>query len=511
MICFLKSKLCKKRKMMDNIKKNFSWHIIYEVVATLLAFLAPRFIIMYYGSEINGLNTTILQIVRVLTLLQAGICTASIFELYKPIANKDYEEVSRKLSEANQYLTKVGILFFTLNSITALLAALLIDTEIKSEYVFISFIIIGIKYGFDIIFTSKFNILFTAVEKRRYYSIGLLIEQVIYYILLFIILFLNLHFILMFNCLLIGCIAKILYFNKIYEKKFSYKITKEKTKLNKIPSRKYSMINEIAHSASNASVTIIVSFMYGLKEASVFSVYFIVIKLMNMISEAMYSAFAPTYGNKCACSDTPNSNEMFIWFQTLFVTVNTIIYMCVAVLIIPFVKIYMAGAADTDYINKVLAIAMVFYGVFYCYRIPHNVLVSTHGLFKETYMQTAIAAPITIILSCLFGTINISYILIGPILFNIANLFYQQLKLKQMIPVNLNHTINLIMMSLTCTVGAILFMNFVKIRIESIFEWILAAIICLVASLIILFLVLSLFFKNEFKTYIKHIKKGDSK
>jgi hypothetical protein len=46
-----------------NVLRNTSWELAYEFTVILLGFLAPRYIILTYGSEVNGLQSTIMQIV----------------------------------------------------------------------------------------------------------------------------------------------------------------------------------------------------------------------------------------------------------------------------------------------------------------------------------------------------------------------------------------------------------------------------------------------------------------
>ena len=44
--------------------KNTIWNLIYQLTAVIAGFLVPRAIIGVYGSEVNGLVTSLTQFIR---------------------------------------------------------------------------------------------------------------------------------------------------------------------------------------------------------------------------------------------------------------------------------------------------------------------------------------------------------------------------------------------------------------------------------------------------------------
>ena len=75
----------KKRKTVNNIIYGFGT----KMLTMILGILIPRLFIVSYGSETNGLLSTITQIFTYLALLQAGIGTATVNALYKPLDNNE--------------------------------------------------------------------------------------------------------------------------------------------------------------------------------------------------------------------------------------------------------------------------------------------------------------------------------------------------------------------------------------------------------------------------------------
>ena len=101
-------------KRSSNVIKNTIWEMGYYLATIALGFLAPRFIILAYGSEVNGLTSTITQTMNVILLLQAGASTAAVFTLFKPIAENDTELLSKRVAVAERFYRKIAVIFLAI-------------------------------------------------------------------------------------------------------------------------------------------------------------------------------------------------------------------------------------------------------------------------------------------------------------------------------------------------------------------------------------------------------------
>ena len=78
----------KKEKVGDNMKliiKNIGSSLLLQLVTIICGFIVPRLIISNYGSDVNGLVTSITQFLAYITLLEAGFGPVVKSLLYKPI------------------------------------------------------------------------------------------------------------------------------------------------------------------------------------------------------------------------------------------------------------------------------------------------------------------------------------------------------------------------------------------------------------------------------------------
>ena len=69
---------------------NIVFSILIEILLIVMGFVAPKIVIKVYGSDVNGLTSTINHVISLLNLLQAGAVGASIFQMLKPVAHKDF-------------------------------------------------------------------------------------------------------------------------------------------------------------------------------------------------------------------------------------------------------------------------------------------------------------------------------------------------------------------------------------------------------------------------------------
>ena len=141
------------------IKRNLISGVIYQVVLIALSFLLPRLYLENFGSEVNGVLSTIKQIFAYMTLLEAGIGLASTQALYKPVANGDRTKASAVLSATNMYYRKTGIIYAAIVIVLAAVYSFLIPTEVESTALFVIIILNAIPTLFSYFVQAKYRIL----------------------------------------------------------------------------------------------------------------------------------------------------------------------------------------------------------------------------------------------------------------------------------------------------------------------------------------------------------------
>ncbi len=490
-----------------SVIKNTVWEMGYYIAVIALGFLAPRYIIIYYSSEVNGLTSTIQHIINIILMLQAGAATAAVYELYKPIAENNFEEICKNIASAETFFKRISYIFSSIMLVVAVVTPFVLDTNLEKEFVFAAMMIMGTKSFIDLYFTAKFRIIFTAYQQKYYISIATLIEQVVYYVLVFAALFMGWHYIWIYVWLLLGCIVKIICLEYMLKKSHpELKTRKYSSKGGRIGDRNYALANELSHSLMSSSTTIMMSFMYGLAEASVYSVYALVSEALNLVTTSLYSSFAPGFGDLYAQENSERSAKVFSIFQYIFVMFSTFLMMCMLFAIVPFVKVYTSGATDINYLNDTLAMIMAVGGVFSAYRIPYNIVVSSCGYFKETWLQPVISAVVCIGLGIGFGFIDYSFVLVGSMVFFAINFLYQHFRLKQFLPYMIHGSVFILFgISMVGIVLTVVINNIFQFP-DGIAAWLVCTFVYAMAALCYIVVASLLFVKTQFIESFQYVK-----
>ena len=151
----------------NRIKYNLLSGIVYQIILIALSFLLPRLYLENFGSEVNGVLSTIKQIFVYMTLLEAGIGLATTQALYKPVAENDHGKSSAILSATNLFYTKTGIIYAVIVLLLAAVYSFLIPTSIPPVELFVIILLTALPSLFSYFVQAKYRILLE-VDGRKY-------------------------------------------------------------------------------------------------------------------------------------------------------------------------------------------------------------------------------------------------------------------------------------------------------------------------------------------------------
>ena len=471
-----------KQSRLHNTVRNMSWQLAYQILIMTLGVILPKFIISVYGSEVNGLTSTIKHVLTLVTIVQAGLGTSATYLMYKPLEENNRVRIASRLLSIKRIYKTIAFAVAGIGLAASLILAFTVEGSIAGKYIFIASFITCIDSSLSLYFTAACNLFLNAKQDKYLISIVSLITGTLNYIIQIVILILKPSFLFLYFDNMFICILNIVILTIIFRKKYEpYKPTHEEEKevgQVPIPGVTHAALNEAAHSAVYGMVTVIVSIMGNLKDASVLSVYLMVINLISTLSNVAYTSFVPSYGSMVAEGNMEKTNRVFEIFQFSFFAMTTFLFMCTTVLIIPFVQLYTRGVTDAEYVNELLMILCIAYGLFYAFRIPYNNTVSVTGLFKETCKQPVVCAIIAIGLMFGLTIINYALVMVGPLFFYIANTFYQHFALQKLFTGFKNgHFWKHLITGLLGFVIAVVLYHVIPIPATSFVRWILYALL----------------------------------
>ena len=154
--------------------------VLLQLIITASGFIIPRVMLTVYGSELNGVVSSLTQFINYFTLIEAGLGGAAIFALYKPLAENNRTKINAIVSASRNLYIKSGAVFVGLIFILAVAFPWFTSVSSLNKWeVFLLTFIIGMTGVLDFFTLSKYRVLLTA--DQRVYVISL--ASAIYYIL----------------------------------------------------------------------------------------------------------------------------------------------------------------------------------------------------------------------------------------------------------------------------------------------------------------------------------------
>ena len=89
--------------------KNLFFGFLSQILSIIFSLVIPRLFLLNYGSETNGLMSSIGQVFAYLTLLETGVGWATVQDLYMSIGLNDKQAISSTLSAISRYYKKLAV------------------------------------------------------------------------------------------------------------------------------------------------------------------------------------------------------------------------------------------------------------------------------------------------------------------------------------------------------------------------------------------------------------------
>lgn len=274
----------KNRRIIYNILSN----IIYRSVIMLMGFVVPRLFLTSFGSEVNGLVSTVKQLLSYLVLLEAGVGLATQQALYKPVAENDHDAVNGILSASRIFYNRTGCIYTLVILCFAFCYSQMVQTDLNRGTVFAVFILCAVPSALNFFIKQKYSILMT-VEGKEYIFTNL--ETVLELITNLtrigaLLLTDNLILIQMTYCIspALQSVFTLLYVHRSYR----WINLKEKPNMAAISQKSAVLIHQISGTIFNNVDIVLLSILCDFKTVSVYTVYmmffFQIEYLLQMIS-----------------------------------------------------------------------------------------------------------------------------------------------------------------------------------------------------------------------------------
>lgn len=499
--------------MMRN-KKNITLlntfsNIVLEVVTLANGFIIPKLILNFFGSDVNGLVSSITQFLGCIYLVEGGITGVIMASMYKPLIKKDNAKISSIIKTSERFYRRISLFFICYTIILATFYPLMNVTAFSFEYVFSLVLIMSVgllvQYAFSITYRTLLN-----ADKKIYVvsftqSIVLLLNIILCYVSLHI--YPEIHILKLISGLVF--LVQPIVFRSVVKK--NYKLDDRATVDNSLVKNRWSgfAINLAAFIHFNTDI-VILNIFATLKDVSVYSIYNLVVSGLRQVVSAISSAIYPVIGHAYARGDNDEINQKFDVYELLNFIIVYMLFTVAIMLTTPFIMIYTADVTDANYNVPILGYILLVAEMIYLIKSPHINLAYSANMFKQMTRPSVIEMIINIVLSViLVGPFGMVGVAIGTLVAMLYRTIYQIYFLKRY--VIFRNVWKFVHKVVLFTIGfflVLLICNsiFPIISGANIWGWIVHGIVYLFIAGVVYLGIAVIFYQKDFKNIIGKIK-----
>lgn len=507
----MRGKVSRNKKLMWNTVSSLT----FQVTTVLCGFILPRLILQSYGSEVNGLISSVQQFLQIIAFLELGVGAVVKSSLYKPLAEKDNRKISEILASANKFFKRLaGIL---LVYVVVLIACYPAISNQSVDWTYSALLIAAMsissfaQYYFGIV-----NQLLLTADQRGYIQY---VVQIITLVVntaacaLLIQLGSSIQMVKLTSSLIFLARPLVLklYVDKHYQidRKIQYIGEPIKQKWNGVAQHVTAVILDSTDS-------VVLTIFASLADVSIYYVYHMVVYGVKQLFTVAANGVQSALGELWARKEYDELRDMFGWVEWSVHTSIVFLFTCTGLLVVPFVSVYTKGIEDINYIVPLFAVLITLANAMHCMRMPYNIMLLAAGHYKQTQKCYIMSAALNIVIS--IATVK-AFGLIGVAIGTLVGMAYQTIWMTRYISENIIQWPLKTSMK-QCAVDAItvlliiLATRWMPMILDNYWQWVLQGIFCSTIAGVIIVLVNLICYRKRLSQFTAKIvarKKGNKK
>lgn len=460
-----------------------------EFVTLICGLILPRLILLTFGSAYNGITASISQFLSCIALMKSGIGGVTRAALYKPLAEKNTEQISAIILQTERFMRRVALIFVAFVAVFACIYPIWISTEFPWLFTASLILILASSTFLQYFFGLTYQMLLNADQRQcvsSFVGIGTTVLNTVVAVAL-IYMGGSIHVVKLGSALVYALNPLII---SVYVKR-KYKINRKvKPKVDLIKQRWDAMGHEVANFVNSNTDVMTLTVFAGLNEVSVYTVYISVIAGIRAVIANFITGFGAAFGNMHAKKQMDLMHNNLGIYELIVFSLSSVIHTTTLIMIVPFAALYTAGVNDVNYMRPLFGILITVAAAFSCYRIPYQTIVTAVGHYKQTRNGAFFEAAMNVVLSVIgvlfFGLVGVAVGTLAAAVFRTCQ--YAIYLGKHVLPRSPMHFIKHILLALTIMgVTYLISTLYISVSYIGVGGWIAAATI---TTMIALFLTL---------------------
>lgn len=403
----------------SNSIKNSIAITIQSVISICIGFVSQAIFIKLLGAEYLGLNGLFSNILTMLSIVELGIGSAITYNLYKPIANNDLEEIKSIL---NFYKKAYDVIAVVIMIVGLLLIPFLhyivgkVDIDVNIYIIYILFLLNTIStylftYKRTLIYANQSNYIICYIQLAK--TILLNVFQII-------LLYLTRNYYLYLILRLAFQIVENISLNVIANRMFPYIKCKSTNRIDKsteisiIKKVKALFFHKIGTVIINGTDNILISSYFGIYMVGIYSNYYMIINSVSNILAQIINSTAASIGNLLVYKDETKNFNIFQKLRFINFWITCVSGTCLLTIMQPFITLWI-GKEYLMHLSVLIILVINYYQKMM--RRSYACFKDSAGIWIEDKYVPLVEAILNIVFSIVFlKLIGIAGVFVGTII-----------------------------------------------------------------------------------------------
>ncbi len=383
---------------MNNTKKislNLALGVASELLTILLGIIVPRLVLTSYGSEINGLLSSVTQIYSYVALLEAGIGAATIQALYKTIGERSQPATNAVLAATNRYYHRTGLLYLLTIVVFSLIYPLAVRTDIPPLTIVQVIIFNGLGSVINFFFQGKYFLLLQAEGKNYIITSLNMATNVFRYAAKIVLMAAGADVVFVQAIAMVISLIQMIYVTWYIKKYYSWIDLSVKPDFEAISQSKNVLVHQISGLVYHNTDAITLTVFCGLKVVSIYSMYTLLFSMISTALNTFTGSLIFALGQAFHV-DRKRFMQLYDAYELFYITLAFSLYSVAHFFILPFMRLYTAGVTDVDYLDARLPLLFISIYLLSCGRVAAQHAINFAGHFKKTQNRAIAEAGINL-------------------------------------------------------------------------------------------------------------------
>lgn len=388
-----------------NAERNIVAGLVNKIIHLVFPFVIRSAIIQVLGAEILGLSSLFTSILQVLNLAELGLSNAIIYNMYKPIAEKDTKAICAMMNLYKKIYRVIGVVILMIGLAVMPFLPNLIDGSVPED---INIYVLYAIYLFNTVSTyflfAYKSALLNAHQRNDIVSNSLAVTSLLQFTaqIIALLVFKNFYLYVIVQCItsilnniLVAIVAK----RKYPEYICAGEVTKEQKK----EIRKQVtglMIQKVCSTTRNSFDSIFISAMVGLTAVAIYSNYYTIMAAIIGVMGIVTSSITSSVGNSIVTESKRKNHCDMNKFNFIYMWVSGWLTVCLVCLYQPLMRLWMGEEYTFPY-----EIVVMFCVYFYALKMGdiRYVYSEAKGLWYENRWRAIAESVANVILNLVLG------------------------------------------------------------------------------------------------------------